>query len=71
MGNPVRGDVVWSIPTLATLNPLGAPIAHVGLHVGAVVHSYDTDLFLPPHRWIRRNPQCGSRCSPMAARQMA
>jgi hypothetical protein len=27
----------------------GAPIAHVGLHVGAVVHSYDTDLFLPPH----------------------
>jgi hypothetical protein len=22
---------------------------HVGLHVGAVVHNYDTDLFLPPH----------------------
>jgi hypothetical protein len=26
----------------------GAPMAHVGLHVGAVVHDYDTDLFLPP-----------------------
>jgi hypothetical protein len=46
---PVTGDLIWSIPTLATLNPIGAPIAHVGLHVGAVVHNYDTDLFLPPH----------------------
>jgi xanthine/uracil permease len=46
---PMTGDLVWSVPTLATLNPIGAPIAHVGLHVGAVVHSYDTDLFLPPH----------------------
>jgi hypothetical protein len=46
---PVTGDLVWSAPTLATLNPVGAPIAHVGLHSGAVVHNYDTDLFLPPH----------------------
>jgi len=46
---PVAGDVVWSAPTLLTLSPVGAPIAHVGVHVAAVVHSYDTDLFLPPH----------------------
>jgi hypothetical protein len=46
---PVTGDLVWSAPTLATLNPIGAPIAHAGLHVTAVTHSYDTDLFLPPH----------------------
>jgi hypothetical protein len=46
---PVTGDLIWSVPTLATLNPIGAPIAHVGLHVGAVVHDYDTELFLPPH----------------------
>lgn len=46
---PVTGDLVWSVPTLATLNPVGAPIAHVGLHVTAVVHNYDTNLFLPPH----------------------
>ena len=46
---PMTGDLVWSVPTLATLNPIGAPIAHVGLHAGAVVHDYDTDLFLPPH----------------------
>jgi hypothetical protein len=46
---PVAGDVAWSVPTLATLNPLGAPIAHAGLHVSAVLHSYDTETFLPPH----------------------
>ena len=49
MRSPVVGDLVWSAPTLLTLNPVGAPIAHVGLHTAAVVHSYDTDLFLPPH----------------------
>jgi hypothetical protein len=46
---PVTADAIWSAPTLLTASPLGAPIAHVGLHVSAVVHSYDTDLFLPPH----------------------
>jgi hypothetical protein len=46
---PVTGDLVWSVPTLATLNPIGAPLAHVGLHTAAVVHNYRTDLFLPPH----------------------
>jgi hypothetical protein len=47
--SPVAGDVVWSAPTLLTLNPVGAPIAHAGMHVSAVLHSYETDLFLPPH----------------------
>lgn len=47
--SPMTGDVVWSIPTLVTLNPIGAPIAHIGLHTSAVLHSYNTDLFLPPH----------------------
>lgn len=46
---PVAGDLVWSVPTLVTLSPFGAPIAHIGLHVTAVVHSYDTNTFLPPH----------------------
>jgi hypothetical protein len=46
---PVTGDLVWSIPTLATLNPIGAPIAHVGLHVSAIFHNYNSNLFLPPH----------------------
>jgi hypothetical protein len=29
---PLAGDVVWSAPTLATLNPVGAPVAHIVLH---------------------------------------
>ena len=49
MSKPLRGDVIWSTPTLLTLNPIGAPIAHVGLHTSAVLHSYETDTFLPPH----------------------
>ncbi len=48
--SPLAGDVVWSTPTLLTLNPIGAPIAHITLHTTAVLHSYHTDLFLPPHR---------------------
>jgi len=46
---PLTGDVVWSIPTLVTLNPIGAPIAHASMHTSAVLHSYETDTFLPPH----------------------
>lgn len=49
MRKPLTGDVMWSVPTLLTLNPIGAPIAHVGLHTSAVLHSYETDTFLPPH----------------------
>jgi len=48
--SPVAGDVVWSLPTLLTLNPIGAPIAHAVMHTTALLHSYHTDLFLPPHR---------------------
>ena len=46
---PLAGDIVWSVPTLVTLNPIGSPIAHAGMHVSAVLHSYETDTFLPPH----------------------
>lgn len=46
---PLIGDVVWSAPTLATFSPIGAPLAHISLHVSAVVHAYNTDTFLPPH----------------------
>jgi hypothetical protein len=50
VAKPLTGDIVWSVPTLVTLNPIGAPIAHAGLHTAAVLHSYDTDTFLPPHK---------------------
>lgn len=50
LAQPVAGDVVWSVPTLATLNPLGAAMSHATMHVTAVLHSYETDTFLPPHQ---------------------
>ncbi len=50
VARPLAGDVVWSIPSLVTLNPIGAPIAHAGMHVSAVLHSYETETFLPPHQ---------------------
>ena len=46
---PVAGDAIWSVPTLLTASPLASPVAHAALHVSAVVHSYDTGTFLPPH----------------------
>ena len=49
MTKPLSGDVIRSAPTLLTLNPIGAPIAHAALHTSAVLHSYETDTFLPPH----------------------
>ncbi|MGK7395130.1 MAG: hypothetical protein ACNS62_11200 [Candidatus Cyclobacteriaceae bacterium M3_2C_046] len=47
---PNIGSVITSVPTLFTANPIASPISHVFLHVTAVVHSPETDLFLPPHR---------------------
>lgn len=47
---PNIGSAIGSLATLASANPVGSPIAHVFLHVTAVIHSPDTDLYLPPHR---------------------
>lgn len=47
---PNVGSTIMSVPTLVTANPVASPIAHVFLHVTAVIHSPHTDLFLPPHR---------------------
>jgi hypothetical protein len=50
LARPVAADLVWSVPTLVTLNPIGTPITHAAMHVTAVLHNYDTEVFLPPHR---------------------
>jgi hypothetical protein len=46
---------LWSVPTFATLNPIGAPIVHAGLHIVDVLHSYEKGVFLPPHSSTTRN----------------
>jgi hypothetical protein len=45
---PEIGNTIISIPTLATTNPIGSVIAHASMHTMAVLHSYETDVFLPP-----------------------
>jgi hypothetical protein len=47
---PNIGSAIMSIPTLVTVNPLASAITHVIMHVSAVVHLPETELFLPPHR---------------------
>lgn len=50
---PNVGAIISGIPTLASANPVASPIAHVILHVTAVLHSPGSDLYLPPHRESR------------------
>ena len=47
---PLTRNAAWSLPTVLSANPIASPIAHAGMHVTAVVESYETDVFLPPHR---------------------
>ncbi|MGD2046242.1 MAG: hypothetical protein PVH96_08475 [Gemmatimonadota bacterium] len=47
---PNIGSTIGAVPTILTANPVASPISHVFLHVTAVIHSPDTELFLPPHR---------------------
>lgn len=47
---PNVGALIGSVPTLVTASPVASPVAHLFLHVTAVLHSPETDLFLPPHR---------------------
>jgi hypothetical protein len=48
VGQPEIGNVIISVPMLATANPAGSIVAHGSMHVAATVYSYETDVFLPP-----------------------
>lgn len=48
LGRPETGNVLISIPTFATANPLGSVVAHVSQHVTAVTHAYESRIFNPP-----------------------
>ncbi len=45
---PEIGNTVISVPMIATLNPVGAVMAHAAMHVTANIHAYETEVFLPP-----------------------
>jgi hypothetical protein len=48
LSRPETGNVLISIPTFATANPVGSVTAHVSQHVAAVTHSYESRIFNPP-----------------------
>jgi hypothetical protein len=48
VGNPEIGNTVISVPAIVTTNPLGSVVAHAAMHVTAVSHAYETEIFLPP-----------------------
>jgi hypothetical protein len=48
ISRPATGNVLISIPTFATANPVGSFVAHVSQHVAAVTHAYESRIFNPP-----------------------
>jgi hypothetical protein len=50
LSQPETGNVIISVPALMTGNPLGSVITHAAMHETAVVHAYETDVFLPPQK---------------------
>jgi hypothetical protein len=48
LSRPETGNVLISIPTFATVNPVGSVAAHVSQHVAAVTHAYESRIFNPP-----------------------
>jgi hypothetical protein len=48
LGRPETGNVLISIPTFATANPVGSFVAHASQHIAAVTHAYESRIFNPP-----------------------
>jgi hypothetical protein len=48
IGRPETGNILISIPTFATANPVGSFVAHASQHVAAVAHAYESRTFNPP-----------------------
>jgi hypothetical protein len=48
LSRPETGNVLISIPTFATSNPVGSVVAHISQHVAAVSHAYESRIFNPP-----------------------
>jgi hypothetical protein len=47
--SPLIGNGVMSLAYLLTMNPLGAVLSHIAMHIAAVLHGISTTIQLPPH----------------------
>lgn len=54
---PNVGSTIGAVPTLVAANPVGSAVSHVFMHVTSVVHSPESDLFLPPHHTVEAQPE--------------
>jgi hypothetical protein len=48
VSGPEIGNTIISVPALVSVNPVGSIVAHASMHVAAVAHAYETEVFLPP-----------------------
>jgi hypothetical protein len=48
IGQPETGNTLISVPMLLSTNPIGSIADHMAMHVSAVVHTYGTEVRLPP-----------------------
>jgi hypothetical protein len=48
VSQPEVGNTIISLPAILTTNPAGSVIAHAAMHITAVTHAYETEVFLPP-----------------------
>lgn len=46
---PVIGNAILTTSYLATRSPLSPALAHIAMHVAAVLHGMETTIQLPPH----------------------
>jgi hypothetical protein len=53
IGAPETGNTLISVPMLLTANPIGSVADHAAMHVSAVLHTYETDVRLPPRTTAR------------------
>jgi hypothetical protein len=48
IAGPEIGNTIISLPLATTANPAGSILVHASMHLAADIHSYETNLFLPP-----------------------
>lgn len=48
VAQPEVGAVIANVPAVLTGNPAGSLVAHASFHVAANVHTYRSEIFLPP-----------------------
>lgn len=53
VGAPETGNAIISMPMLLSANPIGSVIDHSAMHIAAVIHSYETEVRLPPATEVR------------------